>query len=148
MSQLIRYAETKDLSALRALDAECFPPGRNDLQPAALGEIEKGLETRGIFVVEDDGAVVGFLQVDKQSGEDWELLSLAISQNQRSKGLGRKLLGQLVADRVSGSERIYTVTAPQNLPMQRLLLSFGFREVEYLPDHFGPGKHRVKFELS
>ena len=40
------------------------------------------------------------------------------------------------------------LTSPSNEAMQGLLESFGFVQVGLIPDCFGPGKHRLKFQLN
>jgi ribosomal protein S18 acetylase RimI-like enzyme len=40
------------------------------------------------------------------------------------------------------------VTSPNNMAMQGLLESNGFLQVGLLSDYFGPGKHRLRFQLN
>jgi ribosomal protein S18 acetylase RimI-like enzyme len=40
------------------------------------------------------------------------------------------------------------LTSPNNLAMQGLLESYGFVQVGLMADYFGPGKHRLKFQLN
>jgi ribosomal protein S18 acetylase RimI-like enzyme len=146
----IRVATDSDLPALFALDAECFPEGNNDLQPAAAGEIETGVLEQSTFVATEAGQVVGMMQIDKSSSNQWELLTLAITESHRGQGLGSRLMGVLVAE-LGKSPYLVTVscvTAPTNLAMQNLLESFGFIQMELLSNHFGVGKHRLRFQLN
>jgi hypothetical protein len=50
MELIVRIAVPSDLAELIALDAECFPKGNTDLEPAPAGEIETGVEDGGVFV--------------------------------------------------------------------------------------------------
>jgi len=150
MELTIRLATTNDLDALHALDAECFPPGQDDLQPAAAGEIETGVLEQSTFVATEAGQVVGMMQIDKSSSNQWELLTLAITESNRGQGLGSRLMDVLIAE-LEKSPYLVTVscvTAPTNLAMQTLLERFGFVQMELLSNHFGVGKHRLRFQLN
>jgi ribosomal protein S18 acetylase RimI-like enzyme len=150
MELIVRIAVPSDLAELIALDAECFPKGNTDLEPAPAGEIETGVEDGGVFVAIANDIVVGMLQLDKISSNEWELLTLAITGSLRSQGVGQALMERFFVE-LSQSPYIVTVscmTSPSNHAMQGLLESFGFVQVGLLEDYFGPGKHRLKFQLN
>ena len=150
MQLTVRLAEFEDLPDLLALDAECFPHGNIDLEPAPAGEIEAGVEGRGIFVASSENQIVGMLQLDKVSSNEWELLTLAITTSHRGQGVGRALMNRFLTE-LEQSPYLVAVaclTSPNNLAMQELLESFGFVQVGLLADYFGPGKHRLKFQLN
>ena len=139
-----------DLPDLIALDAECFPKGNTDLEPAPAGEIETGVQDGGVFVAVADKIVVGMLQLDKVSSNEWELLTLAITSSHRSQGVGQALMEMFFVE-LSQSPYMVTVscmTSPSNQAMQGLLESFGFVQVGLMENYFGPGKHRLKFQLN
>jgi len=146
----LRVATEADLADLIALDAECFPPGNLDLEPAPPGEIEAGILGESIFVATANQAVVGMLQLEKVSSNEWELLTLAITASHRGQGIGKFLMQRLLFE-LSRSPYLVAVsclTSPNNEAMQGLLESFGFVQVGLLAGHFGPGKHRLKFQLN
>jgi ribosomal protein S18 acetylase RimI-like enzyme len=150
MELKVRVAAPSDLPDLIALDAECFPQGNADLEPAPAGEIETGVQDGGVFVAVDNNLVVGMLQLDKISSNEWELLTLAITSSHRSQGVGRALMDMFFVE-LSQSPYMVTVscmTSPSNHAMQGLLESFGFIQVGLREDYFGPGKHRLKFQLN
>jgi [ribosomal protein S18]-alanine N-acetyltransferase len=150
MDYQLRLASEEDLPSLIALDQECFPPGNSDLEPAPLGEIEAGVQEGQIFVACVDEKIIGMLQIDKVSSNSWELLTLAITSSYRGKGVGKALLDRLFVE-LNHSPYLVAVscvTSPNNLAMQALLESFGFLQVGLLSDYFGPGKHRLKFQLN
>lgn len=146
----IRIAVDADLPDLLALDAECFPAGNSDLEPAPPGELATGIQDGLMFVASINQKLVGMLQLEKISSNEWELLSLAIAASDRGQGIGQALMDRFLVE-ISRSPYLVAVsclTSPNNEAMQGLLESFGFLQVGLLPDYFGPGKHRLKFQLN
>lgn len=146
----IRVAVESDLPDLLALDAECFPAGNSDLEPAPPGEIALGIQDEAVFVATANHMVVGMLQLEKVSSNEWELLSLAIASVYRGQGIGQSLMDRFFVE-LSRSPYLVAVsclTSPNNEAMQGLLESFGFLQVGLAEDHFGPGKHRLRFQLN
>jgi [ribosomal protein S18]-alanine N-acetyltransferase len=150
MELTVRVAEAEDLPKLIALDAECFPSGNTDLEPAPPGEIEAGVEEGGIFLAASNALIIGMLQLDKASSNEWELLTLAIASSHRGQGVGKALMDRflLELDRSPYLVAVSCMTSPNNLAMQGLLESYGFVQVGLMADYFGPGKHRLKFQLN
>lgn len=146
----MRVATANDLPQLIALDAECFPHGNVDLEPAPAGEIEAGVEDGAMFVALSNQEIVGMLQLDKVSSNEWELLTLAIKGSHRGQGVGRSLMDRFLVELAQSPYLVAVtcLTSPNNLPMQGLLESYGFIQVGLLADYFGPGKHRLKFQLN
>jgi ribosomal protein S18 acetylase RimI-like enzyme len=139
-----RLALESDLAALKRLDAECFPSGSLDLQPAAPGELEAGIREANTLLAESEGEVIGMMQVH-QSETGLELLTLAITQSFRGHGLGRAFLDELENRWLKPNQSVWCVTSPNNLAMQSLLESYGFVSQKLLPDHFGKGAHRLLY---
>jgi ribosomal protein S18 acetylase RimI-like enzyme len=146
----VRVAQAQDLPQLMALDAECFPQGNFDLEPAPAGEIEAGVEDGGVFVAISNDGIVGMLQLDKVSSNEWELLTLAITSSHRGQGVGKALMDRCLAELAQSPYLVAVscLTSPNNLAMQDLLESYGFVQVGLISDYFGPGKHRLKFQLN
>jgi ribosomal protein S18 acetylase RimI-like enzyme len=146
----IRTASDNDLTAIKELDQECFPAGSIDFEPAAKGEIERGISAQSVFVAEVDGKVVGFLQLEKELGSRWELLALAVTSEFRSKSIGTRLMNRLMEE-IAKSKHfpgISVVTNPTNQKMHDLLKRYSFWEAEYLLDYYGPKKDRIRFDLE
>lgn len=150
MQLTVREAKPEDLARLLALDAECFPQGNFDLEPAPAGEIEAGIEEGGVFVALINESIVGMLQLDKVSSNEWELLTLAITSSHRGQGVGKALMDRFLAELAQSPYLVAVscLTSPNNLAMQDLLESYGFVQVGLISDYFGPGKHRLKFQLN
>lgn len=150
MSIEIRVAGAEDLPRLFELDQECFPTGSLDLEPAPAGEIQEGVEAEAIYVALDNERIVGMLQLDMVSSNQWELLTLAITTDFRGKGVGKALMERMLL-RLNQSPYLVAVsclTSPNNFAMQALLESFGFLQVGLVENHYGPGKNRLKFQLN
>jgi ribosomal protein S18 acetylase RimI-like enzyme len=146
----VRLATNEDLPDLLALDLECFPKGNTDLEPAPPGEIEQGVAEEAVFVAVTVGQTIGMLQLEQSSSNEWELLSVAITSSHRSSGVGQALMDQLLIE-LNKSPYLVAVTcltSPNNLAMQGLLEKYGFLQVGMALDHFGPGKHRLRFQLN
>jgi ribosomal-protein-alanine N-acetyltransferase len=150
MNVIVRPAEASDLPSLFALDAECFPAGNSDLEPAPAGEIEAGVQDGEVLVAESGSAVVGMLQVDKASSNEWELLTVAIASSHRGQGVGKALMDRFLLEltRSPYLVAVSCMTSPNNLAMQSLLENYGFIQVGLVSDYFGPGKHRLRFQLN
>lgn len=140
----------QDLPRLYELDRECFPPGNVDLEPAPVGEIEEGVVSGCVFIASNQNQIVGMLQIDKASSNQWEILTLAVTASNRGIGVGKALMEKLFLE-LNKSPYLVAVsclTSPNNLPMQGLLESFGFVQVGLMENHYGPGKNRLKFLLN
>lgn len=142
-----RKANEADLEKIRLLDSECFPVGSLDLEPAAPGELEAGVQNGEILLALCDSEIVGMIQLHNSSS-DSELLSLAITKDFRGMGLGKSLMSQILNQWSTESASLTCVTSPNNLAMRALLESFGFLEQAEIRDHFGEGKHRLLYRLD
>ena len=119
----VRLASMVDVPVLELLDCGCFPVGRLDVEPAGVGELVGGVESGLVFVVEDGGF--------------------------RGFGVGRLLLSVGVGELVRlGAGVVKCVTAPSNVRMRGLLVSFGFVEKGLVVDYYGAGKDRLVYEFA
>ena len=103
------------------------------------------LEAGAVRVAEIEGAVVGFSAVIACDG--WiELDGLFVEPEHMRKGIGRRLVEDVVANARERGERAIEVTA--NPRALRFYLSVGFVEVGTVETRFGPGvRMRLSMEL-
>lgn len=146
----LRPARTEDAAAIRLIDRLCFPPGRDDVEPAHPGELEGALSDGQITIAEHDGKVVGFLQTEILGAEHVYLAALAVHPDRQRQGVGAALVEHftsLVSD-LRPRPSATTVTSPANVAMVDLLTRSGFVGTRGVTDYFGPRKDRIYFQLK
>ena len=89
---LVRPAESRDLNALDAFIQPFVEAGQ--LLPRTIDELEL-LLPRG-FIAERSGQIVGFAALEVYSKKLAELRSLAVAEELRGKGVGKKLVERCV----------------------------------------------------
>jgi ribosomal protein S18 acetylase RimI-like enzyme len=138
-----RSATAADLPALYALDAVCFPPGDPSRKPAVPGEFENGVAGGLIRVCEVDGNVVGFVQLELPLPNHLYIGGLGVHPEFRRRGIGSRLVDQVLASEHLANRSISVVTAPDNHAMLRVLFAKRFVVRTILQNYFGPGAHRL-----
>lgn len=99
------------------------------------------------FLVADDGEgrLGGYVLGSMQAGEahGW-ILSLAVSQDFRGRGIGEMLVGGLLeAFAAKGAVEAMLHVSPSNRGALALYRRIGFEEVRVEADYFGPGGDRA-----
>lgn len=97
-----------------------------------------------------EGEIVGGAEVLRclQEG-DLYLEGLYISPAHQGRGHGARLLTHVIeASSQAGYRRLLATVDPENEAGRRLYGKAGFRETGWLPDHYGPGRHRLGIELE
>lgn len=145
----VRPAEPHETALVRGIDDCVFPEQSEDLQRAPDGELEEGVEAKDVYLFEMAGRAVAYLHVDRSDPERIYLSGFGILPEMQSRGLGTALvaLAQPILAEYEHKVPIYTVTSPRNIRMLRLLFSLRFAGRWVLPDHFGPGRHRIGCQL-
>ena len=91
----------------------------------------------GVFVLEQDGAIVAFSAILRRNDGDTELDALFVEPGVQRKGLGRKLIEHCAERaRLMGSSALHVVG---NLHAKQFYLSCGFTLVGTFETRFGPG---------
>ena len=99
-----------------------------------------------VWVVEEDGEVVGSVALRCVDGDELELKRMYLRRHVRGRGLGRRLLETALEwARANGARRIVLDTAPEMRAAQRLYEAYGFRRVP--GDAPRQGRSRLLYEL-
>jgi ribosomal-protein-alanine N-acetyltransferase len=128
----IRRAEGADVSALTNIERRCFS------DPWSEAGIRESIqsETTIALVAENLEGELGYLMA-RLSGEEGEILNLAVLPGHRRQGVGRRLLEQGLALLIgSGVREAYLEVRESNLAARDLYLGFGFRPVGMRPHYY------------
>ncbi|ABX47355.1 GCN5-related N-acetyltransferase [Shewanella baltica OS625] len=96
-----------------------------------------------LVAVDEDNLLQGYL-LSAQSGDPtcrW-ILSVAVSEDARGKGLGKHLMQQCLAELPAAVERVCLTVDPSN-PAHGLYQHLGFVDSAFEVDYFGAGADRV-----
>lgn len=129
---LIRPAHSADVPALVALELACF----SDPWTAAGIRETIQYETARTFVAESRGRTVGYVMA-RISGEEGEILNLAVLPGYRRKGIARSLLTEALASiAVAGVTEAFLEVRQSNGQAIALYQAQGFRPVGLRPDYY------------
>ena len=91
----------------------------------------------GVFVLEQDGAIVGFSAILPRDDGDTEVDALFVEPGIQRRGIGRKLIDHCAEmARSTGSSALHVVG---NIHAKKFYLSCGFTIVGTFETRFGPG---------
>ncbi len=129
---LIRPASSADVPALVEIERECF----SDPWTAAGIRETIQYETARAFVAESDGLAVGYVMA-RISGEEGEILNLAVLPKSRRKGIARCLLAEALGSiAAAGVKEAYLEVRQSNEEAIALYQAHGFRPVGLRPDYY------------
>jgi ribosomal-protein-alanine N-acetyltransferase len=129
---LIRRADSADIPALVAIERACFS------DPWTASGIRETIqyETARAFVAELEGKAVGYVMA-RISGEEGEILNLAVLPKSRRKGIARCLLDEALGSIVAaGVTEAYLEVRQSNAEAIALYQAHGFRPVGVRPDYY------------
>jgi GNAT superfamily N-acetyltransferase len=111
---------------------------------------ESFIDTGGaILMAELDGSVVGCCGLLKHEQGVYEVSKMAVARRHRGAGIGRVLLGEVVAHAIIvGAGRLDIVSNTCLGPAIRLYKSIGFREVPFDSDAYERGNIALAMDLS
>ncbi|ABZ78700.1 GCN5-related N-acetyltransferase [Shewanella halifaxensis HAW-EB4] len=140
-STLISIACKQDLAAIDALERQCFA---GHCYPDFFFRQALDCWPSGFLVAKDgDAKVIGYLLASTSARADvaW-VLSVAVSDSARGKGIGTRLISQLLATLSPEINQLNLTVAPDN-PAKALYLRRGFTENGFEADYFGEGEPRL-----
>ena len=135
---VLSEAGVRDAPAMTELHAASFQRGWSE------SEIERLLLDRNVVVhrAMAGSSLAGFIMSRLVAGEA-EILSVAVSQARRGRGLARALLN-LHLRRLAGlgAQTVFLEVDEDNKPARRLYQRSGFREVGRRPGYYQQGRER------
>lgn len=129
---LIRRVSSADVPALVAIERACFS------DPWTASGIRETIqyETAHAFVAESGGEAVGYVMA-RISGEEGEILNLAVLPKSRRKGIARCLLDEALGSiAAAGVTEAYLEVRQSNEQAISLYQSHGFRPVGLRADYY------------
>lgn len=132
MSAAIETVSHGDVEAVAALHALCFDDAWDPMMirrilamPGAMG-----------LVARDGGALAGFA-LARSAADECELLSLAVADDARGRGIGRRLLEAALAVAAQAGARVmFLEVAETNEVALALYRSAGFEKVGRRPNYY------------
>jgi len=134
---VIRTATPGDLGAIMAIETASFP---TDAWPENAMAAEL-VSVHGRYIVEEeDGAIRGYAGLRHLAGgTDSDVQTIAVAEEARGLGLGRALLGELLATaREHGAQEIFLEVRADNPVAQKLYESEGFAEIGRRARYYQP----------
>ncbi|WP_333771216.1 GNAT family N-acetyltransferase [Streptomyces sp. IBSBF 2435] len=142
----VRAVTDADLPELHRLDQEVF---QDHAYPYFVLRQFYDLYRDDLFVVDDGRTLCGYVLAGAVSdGSRGWILGLAIDQNWRSHGFGRRLMAESLRNlRLRGVREVWLTVEPGNATAVELYLSLGFSRVDHREDYFGPAADRLLMVL-
>jgi ribosomal protein S18 acetylase RimI-like enzyme len=141
----IRVASRADLPALIEIDQAAFAGA--SAEPATPDELSSGVDNEQIIVAVISSTLVGYAQWTTIGTDAYFLSGVAVRPNDHGQGIGGQLLDAcLKAIEILTDGRARTIevtTAPDNVPMLKLLTRRGFVGTEYLAGYYGADRDRL-----
>jgi ribosomal-protein-alanine N-acetyltransferase len=139
----IRRVERADVPALTRIEQRCFT------DPWSEAGIRESIqsETTIALLAENTEGELGYLMA-RLSGEEGEILNLAVLPGHRRQGVGRRLLEQGLALLIGrGVREAYLEVRESNLAARDLYQGFGFRPVGMRSWFCGPASSRCAIKV-
>jgi len=133
MKNTLRNMTPDDLAQVFAIEQVSHP------SPWPMKGLQESLQNHVAYVLEQDGAVIGFAFVQRILDEA-HLLDIALAPSHRGKGLGRELLRQLMDEvLVSGVTIWFLEVRVSNVTAISLYQSLGYNELSLRRNYYdGP----------
>jgi [ribosomal protein S18]-alanine N-acetyltransferase len=124
----IRRATPEDIPALISLERRAATAAHWTAEQYEAAFANGAPSSRLFLVLEKESAVQGFI-VGRAIGEEWEIENIAVAEPIRSRGLGTRLLGEILdLARGRGAQAVFLEVRESNLAARRLYEKWAFIE--------------------
>jgi GNAT superfamily N-acetyltransferase len=106
------------------VDAICGVDSRATDRSGRRAEIERAVAARECFVADGDGAIAGYMILNRSFFGFPFVALLIVAEQSRRGGVGTALMRH--AESIATGGKLFTSTNESNVPMQRLCDSLGF----------------------
>jgi len=133
----LRRATERDLDAIMAIENAAFG---STAWPAESMQLELAPNPdRHYFVILDGDAIVAYAGVNVVPKAHSDVMTIAVNDEHRGKGLGRRLMNQLIesAKSLEATDMFLEVRA-DNQVAQKLYLSLGFEQIDLRRGYYQP----------
>lgn len=134
----IRAARESDLNEIMTLENKCF---RSDAWSRDLmhGELN-AVHTHYFVLVGSEHQIVGYAGLSKQnSSKQADVQTIAVSSEFRGRGLGRKLMNQLLSQATNlGATEVFLEVRADNPPAINLYQDLGFEQIDVRKNYYFP----------
>ena len=132
----VRRAESRDLDAIVAIEAEARPWAARWPRESYLATAASGDTATFTWVAEHAGEVAAFLLV-RYAGGEMEILNLAVAGRARRRGIGRALVRAALADAATrGIARAFLEVRESNAPAIALYGALAFTSAGRRPGYY------------
>ncbi|MEJ5292042.1 MAG: ribosomal protein S18-alanine N-acetyltransferase [Candidatus Methanosuratincola sp.] len=140
----IRDARTEDLDSIYQIELSSFP------DPYPRGLLKAFFFIPGSIVVAvSRGEVVGYAIGIIREDDLGHIVSIAVAENIRRRGVGKLLLMELIARLSrSGVKRIVLEVRKSNIEAKRLYHKFGFKKKKEITGYYKDGETAEVMELT
>ena len=104
---------------------------------------EFGKKDAEIYLIFEDGIIVGDTSYEKKPDGSAYLSGLVIEPKFQGQGIGRKVM-EIIMKELKNVKTIKLVTHPENKVSIKLYLSFGFVIKSWKDNYFGDGEPRIE----
>ena len=140
-------AQESDIPALLQIEASASGRLYSAYNESELREFLSAGEK--FYLIKRDGRVLGSTSFEADTGQSIEFGSLVLLPEYRVRGIGVRVFRSAVQHFKSrGYTRIHAIVHPDNAPMLRIYLAFGFEVARRIENAFGDGEPRVEMALQ
>ena len=140
----LRAARAGDERELARLAAAVLP----EAWSAGAFAVSLARDSARARVADADGALVGFA-LALRAEDEAELISVAVEPAQQGRGLGRRLVGTLLAElRAEGVRRVHLEVRSSNAVARALYASLGFSESRRRVGYYRDGEDALELGVA